>query len=73
MYRYNPDLIRLGKNPFILDSKEPTEDFQEFLMGEVRYSALKQDFPEESKVLLKQTEITALNRYKTYKKLSQES
>lgn len=73
LYRYNPDLIELGKNPFILDSKEPTEDFQEFLMGEVRYFALKQDFPEESKVLLKQTEITALNRYKTYKKLSQQS
>ena len=34
-YRYNPELKEQGKNPFILDSKEPTGDFREFLMGEV--------------------------------------
>ena len=38
-YRYNPQLEDEGKNPFILDSKEPVwSEFQNFLDGEVRYS-----------------------------------
>ncbi len=37
MYRFNPMLKETGKNPFSLDSKEPTGDFREFIMGEVRY------------------------------------
>lgn len=41
IFRYNPQLKDAGKNPFILDSKTPTEDFNEFLMGEVRFSSLK--------------------------------
>ena len=44
LYRYNPQLKEEGKNPFILDSKEPTADFKEFLMGEVRYSSLVNAF-----------------------------
>ncbi|MDJ0288793.1 thiamine pyrophosphate-dependent enzyme, partial [Bacillus altitudinis] len=40
MYRFNPMLKEAGKNPFSLDSKEPTGDFREFIMGEVRYAAL---------------------------------
>ena len=52
MYRYNPELKDTGKNPFILDSKEPTMDFQEFLMGEVRYSSLKKKFPEMAEALI---------------------
>ena len=39
-YRYNPALKEKGENPFVLDSKEPTADFREFLLGEVRYSSL---------------------------------
>ena len=31
-YRYNPDLKAQGKNPFILDSKEPTESFRDYLL-----------------------------------------
>ena len=47
-YRYNPELKEQGKNPFILDSKEPTGNFREFLMGEVRYSALLKQFPDQN-------------------------
>lgn len=46
MYRFNPMLKETGKNPFSLDSKEPTGDFREFIMGEVRYAALAKAFPE---------------------------
>jgi len=49
LYRYNPQLGNEGKNPFILDSKEPDwTKFQEFLANEVRYSSLKKMFPAEA-------------------------
>ena len=41
MYRFNPTLKEEGKNPFTLDSKEPTASFRDFLLSEVRYSALQ--------------------------------
>jgi hypothetical protein len=40
LWRYNPQLLAKGKNPFILDSEEPEESFRDFLMGEVRYASL---------------------------------
>ena len=56
LYRHNPLLVEEGKNPFILDSKEPTKDFQEFLSSEVRYTSLKQTFPEVADELFAKSE-----------------
>ena len=42
LYRYNPDLAKEGKNPFTLDSKEPTASYQDFLKNENRYTRLAQ-------------------------------
>jgi pyruvate-ferredoxin/flavodoxin oxidoreductase len=70
LYRYNPELKKQGKNPFILDSKEPTESFNDFLMGEVRYSSLKQTFPEIAEKLFKEAEEEAKEKYQTYKKMA---
>ena len=69
-YRYNPELVGTDKNPFVLDSKEPTADFQEFLQGEVRYSSLKRAFPEIAEELYKKTEKDAKARLEGYKKLA---
>lgn len=69
-YRYNPELKEQGKNPFILDSKEPTGDFREFLMGEVRYSALLKQFPDLAEALFEKTEHDAKERLATYKRLA---
>ena len=71
LYRYNPELASEGKNPFILDSKEPTMDFKEFLMREVRYSALKSQFPEEADELFDAAERDAKFRLAQYKRLAQ--
>lgn len=60
-YRYNPELKEQGKNPFILDSKEPTGDFREFLMGEVRYSALLKQFPDQAEALFEKQSMTPKN------------
>lgn len=70
MFRYNPVLKDAGKNPFTLDSKEPTANFQEFLMGEVRYSSLKRQYPEFADSLFKKTEQDAKERLEGYRKLA---
>ncbi len=70
MYRYNPELRGTEKNPFVLDSKEPTADFKEFLMGEVRYASLAKAFPEAADALFEKTHADAMARLEGYKKLA---
>lgn len=70
LYRYNPLLKEDGKNPFILDSKAPSASFQEFLEGEVRYSSLKQSFPEVAEQLFVKAEKDAKDRYDGYVRLA---
>lgn len=69
-YRYNPLLKEEGKNPFILDSKEPTADLKEFLRGEVRYSSLEIAFPDQAAELFDKAEADAKERYESYKSLA---
>ena len=70
LYRYNPDLAAQGKNPFTLDSKPATGDYKEFILGENRYAALKQQFPEEAVTLFARAEQEAKDKYDYYKKLN---
>ena len=69
-YRYNPALKEKGENPFVLDSKEPTADFREFLLGEVRYSSLLKQYPETAEALFAKTEQDAKERLNNYKRLA---
>jgi len=71
LYRYNPMLKAEGKNPFILDSKEPTESFQDFLKTEVRYSSLSKTFPEVAEEFFQVAENDARERYNIYKAMSE--
>ena len=70
LYRHNPVLRKEGKNPFSLDSKEPTESFRDFLMGQVRYSAIAKQFPEEAEELFTMAEESAKDRLDSYKRLA---
>ncbi|MDD7543402.1 MAG: pyruvate:ferredoxin (flavodoxin) oxidoreductase [Peptoniphilaceae bacterium] len=70
LWRFDPRLADEGKNPFQLDSKEPTGDFQEFLQGEVRYSSLKRNFPDVAQELYDASEKAAKERYKEYVRLA---
>ena len=70
LYRYNPMLKDEGKNPLILDSKEPKADFKEFLMGEVRYSSLTRTFPENAEKLFQKAEADMKERYALYKRMA---
>lgn len=71
LYRYNPMLKEEGKNPFVLDSKEPTTSFQDFLKGQVRYTTLMNQFPEIAEELFAKAEREAKEKYEGYKKLAQ--
>ena len=71
LYRYNPELKAKGKNPFTLDSKEPTASFRDFIMGQVRYSSLSKEFPEIADKLYAMTEQDAKDKYHTYKELAE--
>jgi len=70
LYHFNPDLIDQGKNPFSLDSKEPSESFRDFIMGEVRYSSLLNTFPDSAEELFAGAEKYAKVRYDSYKRLA---
>ena len=71
LYRFNPLLAREGKNPFMLDSKEPKEDLRTFMMNEVRFRALKKEFPERADMLFDKAEKIAKERLKLYRQLSE--
>ncbi len=70
LYRHNPLLKEEGKNPFSLDSKEPTASFRDFIMGEVRYSSLTRTFPDRAELLFEAAEKNAKERLESYKMLA---
>ena len=72
LYRYNPELAEQGKNPLIVDSKDPTENYQDFIRGEVRYASLAKLFPAKAEEAYKINEEDAKRRLETYKKLAAE-
>ncbi|MSU00780.1 pyruvate:ferredoxin (flavodoxin) oxidoreductase [Tissierella pigra] len=71
LYRFDPRLKDEGKNPFVLDSKEPTEPFMDFINSEVRYTSLRRTFPEVADELFAAAEKDAKDRYEQYKKMAE--
>ena len=71
LVRYNPELAEEGKNPFQLDSKEPSISLEEYAYGENRYRVLKKSNPEAAAALMaRSTELTA-RRFDLYKKMAE--
>lgn len=70
LWRYNPTLLRDGKNPFILDSAPHTLDYNEFIMGENRYSRLAKTDETLAKQLFEEAKREAIERYENLKKLA---
>ncbi|MCL2699368.1 MAG: pyruvate:ferredoxin (flavodoxin) oxidoreductase, partial [Defluviitaleaceae bacterium] len=72
LWRYNPELEKEGKNPFVMDSKAPTASFREFLQSETRYTSLKQSFPEVADALFAEAEEDAKRRYESYLRMARD-
>ena len=71
LYRFNPMLKEQGKNPFVLDSKDPTEDFVGFLKTETRYNSLYKKYDEETvNALFEKNKKDAADRLASYKRLA---
>ena len=70
LYRFNPLLAEEGKNPFVLDSKEPGGDLRSFMMNETRFNTLLHQFPERAEKLFKKAEEDAAERLAFYQRLA---
>jgi pyruvate-ferredoxin/flavodoxin oxidoreductase len=71
LFRYNPLLIKEGKNPFQLDSRAPKIQFKDYAYNEMRYLMLSKSNPKAAKVLLEQAQEEVNNRWKLYEKTEQ--
>jgi len=71
MFRFDPRLKAEGKNPFMLDSKAPSASYRDFIMNEVRYSALTRKLPEKAERLFTQAEKDSIERYEHLQKLTE--
>ncbi len=63
LFRFNPAAADEGKNPFSLDSKAPTGDYQAFMMREVRYNSLMRANPDRAKQLFDIAEANSKKKY----------
>lgn len=72
LYRFNPLLAEEGKNPFILDFKEPSGDLRSFMMNETRFNTLLRQFPERAEELFKKAENDAAERIAFYRRLEKD-
>ncbi len=71
LYRFNPALKAEGKNPFVLDSKEPTGDHKAFLMSENRYTTLlKKMTPEQNELVFAKAKQDSVERYESYRRMA---
>lgn len=70
LFRFNPELVKEGKNPMQLDSKTPSMKFSEYAAGENRWKSLIKDNPEHAKKLLEIGDKIALCKYNMYERLS---
>ncbi len=70
LYRYNPMLEDEGKNPFLLDSKEPSTELADYMYNEIRYRSLKQAKPEVAQVLYEKAQKTVRSNWEKYKYLA---
>jgi len=71
LYRYNPLLSDEGKNPLLLDSKEPNFEIVEFLQSEKRYTSLETIFPENVEQFRSEFVKYAKSRWEIYRKMAE--
>ena len=71
MFRYNPALKLEGKNPFSLDSKEPTASYVDFIKSENRYNRLAASNPDRAAELFAKAEAAAKAKYERLTKFTE--
>ncbi len=70
LYRYNPDLMDEGKNPLIINSKEPTIPVEQYAYNETRYRMLLQSDESRAEALMKQARSDVKKRWDLYQQMA---
>ncbi len=70
LYRYNPKLVEEGKNPLIIDSKDPSIPLEQYVYNETRYRMLVQSDEQRAEMLLKQAQQDVKSRWELYKQMA---
>ncbi len=70
LFRYNPELVKQGKNPLQLDSRPPSVPLQKYMLNETRFSILNHADAEAAKKLLHEAEEDVRTRWALYEKLA---
>ena len=70
LYRYDPRLLEVGRNPMQLDSEEPSIEFKDYALRENRYRALTKSNPNEAERLMELAQADVMKRWKTYKRMA---
>jgi pyruvate-ferredoxin/flavodoxin oxidoreductase len=71
LYRYNPNLPQAGKNPLVMDSKEPTIPISQYAYNETRYRMLLQSNEQRAEELMKQAQQDAKKRWTLYHQMAE--
>ena len=72
IFRFNPTLINEGKNPLILDYKEPSIDVKEYMYNETRFNMVQKMDKKSAEEFLETASHTAKKLYKRYTNLQQQ-
>ncbi len=72
LYRYNPQLSEVGKNPLVLDSKEPTIPLEQYAYNETRYRMLLQSDEKRAEELMQAAKHDVQARWQHYRELAEE-
>jgi len=70
LFRYNPELVKQGKNPLQLDSRAPSVPLQKYMLNETRFNILNHADEEAAKKLLREAEEDVRSRWELYEKLA---
>ena len=62
LYRYNPDNIKAGKAPLVLDSKAPSRPLSDYMSNEVRFQIVNKANPERYQTLMNKSEENLKNK-----------
>jgi pyruvate-ferredoxin/flavodoxin oxidoreductase len=70
LFRYNPDLLKEGKNPFKLESKGLKIPFKEYAYMETRYKMLTKSHPDLAAKLIVEAQQDTESKWKMYEQMA---
>ena len=72
LIRYNPELRKAGKTPFVLDSPRPKIPLREYAYNEMRYKILTRTNPQEAEHLMQIAQELIDLRWETYEHMARQ-